>query len=107
MGSADRVHHSNGVHSYTLQTISKPKLISPKHSAVVWVVSPLGQKAICQVLVQHPAQLAPVLRDGSQGLLQCLQKFNLTVVYGKKVMKEKIKRSINYGLGKVFTMYVQ
>lgn len=95
MGNAASVHHSSGVYSHTLQTAHKPQLPSPKRSTVTWMVSSLGQKAICWVLVHHPAQLAPVPRDGSQVLVQCLQILNLMVAYGKEVMKEKIKEGIN------------
>lgn len=65
------------------------------------------ESTLLGVLVQHPAQLALVPRDGFQVLLQCLQILNLIVAYGKEVMKEKIKESINWDLGRLFTMHVQ
>lgn len=107
MDNAARVHHSNGLYSCILQTAHKPKLLSPKHSTVICSVCSLGPKAFCWVLVPHPAQLVPVPRDGSQMLLQCLQVLNLIVADRKEVMKENIKAGINWGLGRVFTMYVQ
>lgn len=95
MDNAARVYHSNGFYSYTVQTAHKLKLPSLKRSTVVWMVSFLRPKTVCWMLIQHPAQLAPVPRDRSQVLVQCLQILNLTVAYGKEVMQWKIKEGMN------------